>query len=261
MLSQIAREVLPEELRSPHIQALIDDLVSTLRAKDGLGIAAPQVSESLRICIVGKPLTVLVNPVLTPIGDETDESYEACLSVPELVGVVRRPQTVRVQALDRYGKSIDMVWTKFRAIVVQHEVDHLNGILYTERATSTSLSDEARAELLPAAEQQAAPAGSKRQTLVIESPGPVGGRQYVVWTFQGTGRVTGLRIQPGGARVTAAWLSGVRFKAKNYPAGAAERHLLGDRVLHVARGEMLRVELEMPRGKRRIVAEADVDFA
>jgi len=137
ILKQIAREVTLEELPTDAVQGVINDMIATLRSTTGVGLAAPQISESLRICLVDKPLTVLVNPTLTPVGDVTDTSMEGCLSVPGMQGEVRRPQTVRVQALGRTGKVIDQIWTKFRAIVVQHEVDHLNGILYVERADYT----------------------------------------------------------------------------------------------------------------------------
>jgi peptide deformylase len=256
ILKQIAREVTPEELQSDAIQGLIDDLIATVKRAGGAGLAAPQISESLRIVVVTDPMTVLVNPVLTPIGDVTDTSTEGCLSVPGMTGEVRRPQTVRVQALGRTGKVIDQTWTKFRAIVVQHEVDHLNGILYVERAICTTQASEA------AAQQPALPPPtSGKQTIVVDSEKPVGGNRHVVWTFSSRGRVTGVRIQPGGAMVTAAYLSGVRLRAKGYKAGAAERFLLGDHGLVVAAGDQLRLELSIQNGKRRIVAEADVDWS
>ena len=256
VLQQIAREVDPDALRSPEIQAVIDDMVSTLKGTTGVGLAAPQISQSLRICIVDKPLTVLVNPVLTPVGDETDVSTEGCLSVPGMTGKVRRPLTVRVQALDRKGKPIDMVWTAFRAIVVQHEVDHLDGILYVEKAEYTDKiapAPRAQKPLTP----RLGPDGKK--TVVVDSEKPVGGKQHFAFTFGESGRVTGLRIQPGGAMVTGVYLAGMRLKKKDYPAGAAEQSILGAEGLLVSKGDQLRIELRMPKGKRRIVAEADWD--
>lgn len=133
VLMQVAREITREELATPEMQQIIDDLIQTLKSTTGVGLAAPQIHESVRIVVVEKPLTVLVNPVITPVGDETDTSSEGCLSVPGVIGEVRRPLTVRVQALNRRGKAIDALWTKFRAIVVQHEVDHLDGILFVQR--------------------------------------------------------------------------------------------------------------------------------
>ena len=134
ILKQMAREVTREELPTDFIQNLIDDMLATLKAsKTGVGLAAPQISQSLRIVLVADPMTVLVNPVVTPVGDEMDLGPEGCLSVPGMQGEVRRHRTVRVQALGRTGKAIDTIWTKFRAVVVQHEVDHLDGVLYPMR--------------------------------------------------------------------------------------------------------------------------------
>lgn len=257
VLQQLAREVTPEELRTPEIQAVIDDLISTLKSTTGVGLAAPQISEPLRICIVDKPLTVLVNPVVTPECDVTDISTEGCLSVPGITGPVRRHQTVHVSALDRKGKRISATWTKFRAIVLQHEVDHLDGILYVERADYTDKKPEPG----PRAEKQLTPklgAGGKK-TVVVDSEKPVGGTQHFAFTFWDAGRITGLRLAPGGAIITGVWLSGMRLKKKDYPAGAVEQHVLGVEGLLVSKGDQLRIEIRIPKGKRRIVAEADLD--
>lgn len=261
MLEQMAREVDGFELATPEIQAIIDDLISTLRSTTGVGMAAPQIGESLRICIVDKPLTILVNPVITPIGEETDTSWEGCLSVPGMRGEVRRAQTVRVQAVGRRGQKIDALWTKFRAIVVQHEVDHLDGILYTSRATGTQpdgslLSNNPPPEKLP---ERVAVTG--RRTFVVDSEKAVGGKRFVTFSFEGKGRLTGLRLQPGGALVTGVWLSGVRLRKAGYKAGLAEEAIVGMEGLHLAAGDQLRLELHITKGKRRIVAEADVDLA
>lgn len=263
VLSRIAEEVNLEELQSERVQGVIDDLVHTLRSTTGVGIAAPQIGESLRICVVDKPLTILVNPVITPIGDEEDASWEGCLSVPGQRGEVRRTQTVRVQAINRRGGKIDAIWTKFRAIVVQHEVDHLDGILYTARATSTMPDGKLRSRKA-AAPEQLEPRGTMvpdRKTFVIDSEKPVGGKQFVQFQFQGRGRLTGLRMQPGGAVVTGVWLSGVRLKKAGYKAGAAEEAIVGMEGLHLAAGDTLRIELHIQKGKKRILAEADVDGA
>lgn len=256
----MAREVLPEEIGTPAIEAVIDDLVATLRSTTGVGIAAPQIGESLRICVVDKPLTVLVNPVITPIGSEVDVSWEGCLSVPGMRGEVQRAQTVRVQAVNRRGGKIDALWTKFRAIVVQHEVDHLDGILYTARATGTQPDGQLRSRKA----QPEQPVGSHaavtgRKTFVVDSEKPVSGRQYVSFTFQGRGKLVGLRLQPGGAIVKGVWLSGVRLRKSGYKAGAAEEAIAGMEGLHLASGDQLRIELQVLK-RRRIVAEADVDF-
>src|SRR3954470_4665235 len=110
VLRQVAREVSREELASPATQAFIDDLVETMRDADGAGLAAIQVYEPIRICAIEVrdnprypykpkiPLTILVNPVLTPVGEESFENYEGCLSVPNLRGIVKRPVHVQVRA-------------------------------------------------------------------------------------------------------------------------------------------------------------------
>ncbi len=248
------------------MQLVIDDLVSTFKAaKNAAGLAAPQIGEPLRIVVVDRPLTVLVNPIITPVGDVTDTSFEGCLSVPGMRGEVRRALTVRVEALDRQGKKIDMHWTGFRAIVAQHEADHLDGVLYTERATVMFADDATsprREELRrdgAGADASTNTATGKKKTIVVESPKPVGGKQFVSFMFHEQGRMTDVRISPGGAIITGAWLSGVRLRQKNYKAGAAAQMLAGEHGLHVARGDQLRLELMMPKGKRPLVAEADWD--
>lgn len=146
VLRQTARDLSREELASPQIQGFIDDLVETMRDADGAGLAAIQVHEPVQICAieVGNnprypykppiPLTILVNPVLTPVGDELFENYEGCLSVPNLRGVVKRHTSVRVQAWDRQGNPIDEVVHGLKAGTYQHEVDHLHGKLFVDRA-------------------------------------------------------------------------------------------------------------------------------
>jgi peptide deformylase len=161
VLRQVARPLSRDELRSPAIQQLIDDMIETMHDADGAGLAAPQVYESVQLCVIeitknprypdalDIPLTVLVNPVVTPaVGSSagalaTEDSiamFEGCLSVTGLRGLVVRPRRVRVQALDRHGAELDFVWEGVRASVVQHETDHLNGTLYVDRADSRSLT-------------------------------------------------------------------------------------------------------------------------
>lgn len=139
------RQVSPERLASPEIQGLIDDLIETMRDANGAGIAANQAFASERICVMEVqdnprypykptiPLTVLVNPELTLLGDEVFDNYEGCLSVPNLRGVVPRHVRVRVKALDRHGAPIDAVVEGLSAGTYQHEVDHLDGLLFTDR--------------------------------------------------------------------------------------------------------------------------------
>ena len=146
VLRERAREVGAEELRSPSVQRLIDDLIETKRAAHGAGIAANQVGETLRVAVVevepgnprypykpAVPLTVIVNPELEPIGDEQVEIVEGCLSVPDLRGTVDRHVTVRVRYLDRDGEEHEEVRRGLTAGTFQHEVDHLDGILFLDR--------------------------------------------------------------------------------------------------------------------------------
>jgi peptide deformylase len=161
VLRRVARPLSVEELKSPAIQTLIDDMIDTMHDADGVGLAAPQVYESIQVCVIeitknprypdalDIPLTVLVNPVITPqvespLDDlaEADSiaMFEGCLSVTGLRGQVVRPRRVRVQALDRHGSSLDFVWEGVRATVVQHETDHLKGVLYVDLADSKTLT-------------------------------------------------------------------------------------------------------------------------
>lgn len=150
ILREQAREVSDEALASQKIQTFIDDLIATMRDASGAGLAATQVYQPLRICVLevdrnprypykpSIPLTVLVNPVLTPLTEETFDNFEGCLSVPDLRGVVPRIAEVRVQALDRHGASIDTVVKGITAGTYQHEADHLDGRLFIDRIADTT---------------------------------------------------------------------------------------------------------------------------
>lgn len=145
VLREVAREVSKEELATPKIQGFIDDLVETMRDANGAGLAANQVYEPIQICAieVGEnprypykpkiPLTILVNPKIEVLDDETFENFEGCLSVPDLRGVVRRAVKIRVTAWDRHGEPIDEVVQGLSAGTYQHEVDHLFGKLFLDR--------------------------------------------------------------------------------------------------------------------------------
>jgi peptide deformylase len=145
VLRQVAREVSMEDLASSEFQAFIDDLIVTMRHARGAGLAANQVFEPVQVCAIevqdnprypykpNIPLTVLVNPRLEPISDDTFENYEGCLSVPNLRGVVRRHAKLRVQALDRDGHALDFEVRGISAGTFQHEVDHLRGKLFVDR--------------------------------------------------------------------------------------------------------------------------------
>lgn len=150
VLRERAREVGADELRSAEVQHFIDDLVETMRDANGAGLAAPQVYRGLRICAIEVennprypykpkiPLTILVNPVLTPLSVDTFDNYEGCLSVPDLRGVVPRHAELRVQALDRQGNAIDREVRGITAGTFQHEVDHLDGKLFVDRVADTT---------------------------------------------------------------------------------------------------------------------------
>lgn len=144
-----AREVTSEQLSSAEVQQLIDDLIDTMRDAVGAGIAAPQVGEPLRIAVVevkdnprypykpDAPLTILVNPVLEYVGDATYDNNEGCLSVPGLRGDLKRHLQVRVRALDRSGDPFERELAGLTAGTYQHEVDHLNGMIFVDRVEDT----------------------------------------------------------------------------------------------------------------------------
>ena len=149
VLRQVAREVSREELGAAPMQRLIDDLVETMRDAAGAGIAANQVHEPVRVCVIeiqnnprypykpNWPLTVLVNPVVEPTTTETFGNYEGCLSVPNLRGEVPRFTSVRVRALDRAGKDVAFEVRGLTAGTFQHELDHLDGKLFVDRVVDT----------------------------------------------------------------------------------------------------------------------------
>ena len=152
VLREPTAELSAETLQSAEMQQFIDDLIATMRAANGAGLAANQVYQSLRICAIevrdnprypyrpNIPLTVLVNPVLTPVGDDMFENYEGCLSVPNLRGKVQRHCEIDVSALDRHGNPINDSVKGMTAATYQHEVDHLLGKLFLDRVEdSTSL--------------------------------------------------------------------------------------------------------------------------
>jgi peptide deformylase len=140
-----AREVTVEELGSAELQRICDDLVETMRAANGAGLAAPQVDIPLRIFAVEvgdnprypyKPrlgLRVLVNPIVRPLDDETYQSYEGCLSIPDLRGLLTRATEVEVTYLDAAGTEHTERFGGLSAGTMQHELDHLDGILFPDR--------------------------------------------------------------------------------------------------------------------------------
>jgi peptide deformylase len=142
-LLNVAQRV--EAFDTPELHELVGDMQNTMRELSGAGLAAPQIGVGLQVVIFGLdfnprypeaepvPYTVLINPELEPIGDEMEEGWEGCLSVPGMRGVVPRYKHLRYRGVDQYGKTIDRTVSDFHARVVQHEVDHLLGILYPMR--------------------------------------------------------------------------------------------------------------------------------
>jgi peptide deformylase len=154
VLREVAREVTPEELAGAEVQGLIDDMIETMRDANGAGLAAPQVGVPLRIAVIEVregnprypykppiPLTVIVNPELTPQGDATFATNESCLSMPNVRGDLERFENVGVRYLDRRGEVQESTRRGLTAGTFQHEVDHLDGILFVDRmADMSSLS-------------------------------------------------------------------------------------------------------------------------
>src|SRR5579863_10435335 len=142
-LLAVARPV--AEFGTPELASLLTDMRDTMRSLNGAGLAAPQIGVGLQVVIFGfelnprypeadaVPFTVLINPVLTPQGEEQDEGLEGCLSVPGMRGLVPRYRHLRYTGVDAAGVPIDRIVSDFHARVVQHEVDHLDGILYPRR--------------------------------------------------------------------------------------------------------------------------------
>jgi len=135
-----SRRISKEKLASPAIQKLIDDMLETMVEYYGVGLAAPQVHESLSIAVLEShgsrgniPVTVLVNPDVSVLDEELIEDWEGCLSIPDFRGRVPRWTKLRVDALDRNGKKIQLTAEGFFARVIQHEFDHLMGKVYLDR--------------------------------------------------------------------------------------------------------------------------------
>lgn len=138
------------KFNTPELRELLADMTDTMQALNGAGLAAPQIGVGLRVVIFGVqsnsrypdavsvPETVLINPVITPIDDQIEQGWEGCLSVPGLRGLVPRNLNIRYQGHDEYGTLIDRTVSGFHARVVQHECDHLDGILYPMRMRDMS---------------------------------------------------------------------------------------------------------------------------
>ena len=144
VLRKRARAVDKQELKSPAVQQFIDDMFETMREYSGIGLAAPQVHYSLRIFVAHldsdghndhEPLAV-INPQIEVIGSEIVEGWEGCLSIPDIRGMVPRAAQITVTALDRHGKRMEIQAKDFPARVIQHETDHLDGVLFFDRMRS-----------------------------------------------------------------------------------------------------------------------------
>jgi peptide deformylase len=144
VLRSPAKPVRKEAFRDPLFQKLIDDMRETMYEYEGVGLAAPQVHEGLRLAVIEVPgsderaraevpFMALVNPVVTPLGDERETGWEGCLSIPDLRGMVPRWRRLKLEALDRDGKRYSLEAQDFFARVVQHECDHLDGNVYLDR--------------------------------------------------------------------------------------------------------------------------------
>ena len=151
VLREVARPVSADELAGEEVQRLIDDMIETMRAADGAGLAAPQVGVSLRIAVIEVrpgnprypykppiPLTVIVNPELSPQGEATFATNEGCLSMPNLRGDLERFEDIAVRYLDRDGEPHEETWRGLTAGTFQHETDHLDGILFVDRMVDMS---------------------------------------------------------------------------------------------------------------------------
>src|SRR5215831_16453116 len=146
-----AKAIDPADITSPRVQTLIDSMFETMQEYQGVGLAGPQVHESLRLFVAGfpprrggeeddeetrVPLMALINPEITPVGTATAEEWEGCLSIPDIRGRVSRAVEIDVRAYDRRGRKISVHAKNFTARVIQHETDHLDGVLFFDRMKS-----------------------------------------------------------------------------------------------------------------------------
>lgn len=150
VLRRQARPVPVEAIGAPEVQRLVDDMVETMHEYAGVGIAAPQVHESLRIIVLESaanarypdkpvvPLAAYVNPELTILGEEREEDWEGCLSVPDLRGMVPRAARVRLEAYDREGQRVTLEAAGWHARILQHECDHIDGRVFLDRMRDLS---------------------------------------------------------------------------------------------------------------------------
>ncbi len=143
VLRKRAQPLDPREIATPRIQRLIDDMFETMNDSRGIGLAGPQVHESIRLFVAGvddpdggMPPVVVINPEVTPIGSAVEEDWEGCLSIPDIRGRVPRAARIRLRGLDRHGRPLALTADGYPARVIQHETDHLDGVLFFDRMTS-----------------------------------------------------------------------------------------------------------------------------
>jgi peptide deformylase len=144
VLREATKALTPADLREPLMQKLIDDMIDTMHEYHGVGLAAPQVHEDLRLFVAlldddpgpESEAIAVINPEIIAVTQEQEEGWEGCLSIPDIRGMVPRFTDITVRALDRVGKKMELTLKKFPARVAQHETDHLDGILFFDRMTS-----------------------------------------------------------------------------------------------------------------------------
>jgi len=144
VLRDRARPLDKSDIKSASVQKLIDDMIDTMHEYHGVGLAAPQVHEGLRLFVAlldeepdsKSEAAVIINPEIVPNGSAAEEGWEGCLSIPDILGMVPRYTEIRLNAVDRNGTPLELMLKKFPARVAQHETDHLDGVLFFDRMTS-----------------------------------------------------------------------------------------------------------------------------
>ena len=140
-----ARALDRTEMKSPAIHKLIDDMIETMLEYHGVGLAAPQIHEGLRLFVAALDVdeegpaaepVVMINPEIVPVGNDTVEDWEGCLSIPDVRGLVPRAREIKVRAYDRRGERLEIDAHDYAARVIQHETDHLDGVLFLDRMRS-----------------------------------------------------------------------------------------------------------------------------
>jgi peptide deformylase len=138
-LRQKSIEIEPENIRKPNFQKLLDDMAETMINKDGIGLAAPQIGKNVRVIVINTKdgIIPLINPIILSQSLKKESEEEGCLSVPGVYGIVSRPFKIKVQAYDFEGVSLTLDAKGLLARVIQHEIDHLDGILFIDKAKKT----------------------------------------------------------------------------------------------------------------------------